>query len=155
MTTQQADVTVKKIKIEARVPLDPEALGRKELALAEKALALAKDKADAGDAARGARKRQKDLTADIKRISDEVISESTTGMVEAEERWNYDRFEVVTVRLDTSEIVSTRPMSAEERQQNLDLDLDANAPPPSSRPPPNVVKMKGRGKKGPAPAGAH
>lgn len=147
-----SDMTTKAIKIEARIPLDAEGLGRKKLALAEVTVDLAKEKQDAKEASSASRKRQKEMTASAKRISEEILKESTTGMIDAEERWDFDRFEVVTVRLDTAEVVSTRAMSAEERQTELPIDLDAA---PSEREPAKVVKIRGGGKKKPAQPDAH
>lgn len=141
-----SDMTTKAIKIEARIPLDAEGLGRKKLALAEVTVDLAKEKQDAKESSSASRKRQKEMTANAKRISEEILKESTTGMIDAEERWDFDRFEVVTVRLDTAEIVSTRAMSAEERQTALPIDLD-NPPPEREREPANVVRIRGKGKK--------
>lgn len=150
-----SDVKKKEIWIEAKVPLDAEGRGVKEMVLAQKCLALAADKLAAKEAATAARKRQKDLTADIARISNEIDTDSTMQMIPAIEEWDYDRFEVRTIRTDSSEVVNTRPMTVDERQVHLDLDLEGDPPKADEAPSgAKVVRIKGGGRKKPSTAPA-
>src|SRR6185295_19803313 len=61
----------------------------------------------------------KQLEADIRLLSAEIRDETTDRLVQCEERKDFARNAVETVRLDTNEKIDERPMTALERQGEL------------------------------------
>lgn len=129
----KSDQVIKDIHIEARVPLDGHTLELRNTALAEASSALRKMKAEEKDRAKRARKVIAEKDAVVERLEETVNTATELGMVEGFERWDYDRWEVDTVRRDTGEVVNVRPMTQEERtaykEPALDLDLGDPLPP--------------------------
>lgn len=120
-TTASDDLVIKPVKIKARVPLTDDQWAMKDAALAEATLSLAALKAQAKGEATTARKAVK--------AKEELVQRLAEGEVDGREERDYQRWEVRTTRLDTAE-VTTRPMSAEERNEWL----DAHPPPPEEPP---------------------
>lgn len=134
------DQVTKKIRIEALIPFDEVIHAKKNLALAVANGDREDEKARFKPLARAHVKRIKELDADISRLTTEVLKGAAKGWVDADERWDWDAFEVTTIRCDTAEIVGEpRPMSAEERREPPLVDIDAASPP---RDPPKQVKIK-------------
>ena len=137
---------VKKVRVEVDVPLDEAMVEHRGMHLAQLGKTRRAMEQDMKDSAASARKRLKELKKEIATLEDEVASASAKVMVDAEERANFDTNAVDTFRMDEAGyglLVSTRPMSAEERQ--LAIDVDAELQP---RDPPKHVKVdrKAKGK---------
>ena len=126
------DQVIKDIKIEARIPLDGHTLELRNLAAAEAGQAVRAMKAEEKDRAKRARKAIAEKDALLAKLEETVLTGSEMGMVSGFERWDYQRFEVDTVRRDTGEVVNVRPMSADERREwkepELPMDLDVSEP---------------------------
>lgn len=128
------DQVEKEIMIEARVPLDGHTIELRNVALAEASAALRKLKAEEKFRAKCARKIIADKDVIVARLEETVNTASEMGMIAGVERWDYDRWQVDTIRKDTGEKVSTRAMSSEERTawknpDLLEIDLPADAEP--------------------------
>ncbi len=66
----------------------------------------------------------KDLRKEIETIQRAVLTGSEHQKVQVEERRNEERRTIETVRLDTVEVIDTRPMTFEERQGKLALEAE-------------------------------
>jgi len=105
----------------------PCALTDKEvIARADRLIAIAEDSAALDMELDILKKEHKEqqvvLVTRVKALSREVKSRSADRMVEVEETFYWERNFVERVRRDTDEIISTRPISASERQQQMELD---------------------------------
>jgi hypothetical protein len=63
-----------------------------------------------------------DIKRDIQSTSTKVREHKELRLVKCEKVLDFDAGEVREVRLDTGEIIGTRPMSSTERQKELDFD---------------------------------
>lgn len=151
------DQVIKNIQIEARVPLDRDTIELRNLAMAEASAgydALKEEAKAAAKLAAGELKKKYEL---VKKLREAVLTGSELGMVDGFERWDYDRFEVDTVRKDTGEVTNTRPMSAEERTAYKEPPLSLDLGEPTAAPNGEQKLVLKRGLKGKADAakGAH
>jgi hypothetical protein len=62
------------------------------------------------------------LETELRHVSAEVRARSTFNEVQCERRYLYAEGKVVSLRLDTGEILSTRPMAEHEKQQEMQFD---------------------------------
>ena len=76
----------------------------------------------------------KQLDADLRKLSTEVRDRATFREVECEIRFEYRTARVATVRSDTGEVISERPMLESERQRELPLDQPKIETKPSAPP---------------------
>lgn len=138
-----ADVfEVKKVRVEVEIPLDEAMVEHRGMRLAQLGKTRRAMEQDMKDAASAARKELKKMKKEIATLEDEVTAGAAKIMVDAEERANFDTNQVDTFRMDDAGLgllVSSRPMTAEERQ--LAIDVDAELPP---RDPPKQVKVTRR-----------
>ncbi len=115
------------MKVEAFTTTLRVILSKEEIAeRADRAAHLLADRDSKESEQKAAQKHSKSLIdaieAELRLVSSEVRARSTHEEVQCERRYMYDTGKVVSIRLDTGEILSTRPMAEHEKQQNLDFD---------------------------------
>ncbi len=118
----------KRVQVEVDVPLTEAMIEHRGMRLAQLGKTRRAMEQDMKDAASAARKELKKLKKEIATLEDEIGKASAKAMVDADEVMHFETNTVRTIRVDPEGygvIVSERPMSAEERQQELDIDLDA------------------------------
>jgi hypothetical protein len=91
----------------------------------ERIVALMQERTEADADAKRQRDAHKarvsDLDKTMTHLAHEVRTRTEHRDVEVKEAFDHDRGLVETVRLDTGEVVETRPMTARERQKPLDF----------------------------------
>lgn len=157
-----ADLKVKRVQIEIKVPLAEDACERRGVRLAAMGKDLRRVTQLAKDESASRRKEIKKAKVEIAELEDEIDSRTGKMMVDAEERPFFDTNTIRTIRTDSGgygEVVAERAMGPQERQ--LALDVDADQPGDGEDDSPSdgggrgkVVRIKGRKKKTDQP-GAH
>jgi hypothetical protein len=108
-----------------RCDLTPAELQQKSMMLAEAINEHARVKAEASVRAKQFKDKLGGIQDEITELVEAIRHRSEERDVETNEIRDFDTNAVQTVRLDTHEVVSERPMESNERQQELELDTKA------------------------------
>ena len=117
------------VELDLPCPIDAVQLQRRSALLARAELEMKLLDDERREAAAGFSKRLKKARENIQKLAHEVNEEAELRPVRCRIEPDFNRLAIVTIRLDTSEVVEDRAMTDEERQGSLHLE----APPKKKR----------------------
>jgi hypothetical protein len=120
-------MTKKKITRELPVKLNDTQLAIKRDELANAVTDRTQLENDLKNYAAGERKKIKDVKAKAKELAGQILAEVESVEIDCVEEHVFEQNKVIVRRLDTKEIVETRAMTADERQEPLPMDVNGGA----------------------------